>query len=463
MCTKSEAFNIAGNNNIDGRCVVYFRPSKSWNGEFGFDWLRISDGRIEDKEATKNGTYEKTAYGKIVSNETTNKYTGLLCIRHNIPYFVDDYGVSHPGPFFEESLGEYQKFLKLYTKKNIIPTYKKNAGKEYYVPKISLPSMNNSNVVIDGYKIRIIIFAIGRIKSIRVKCSSDGVLLKKVTGMKYLPEIVIEKHEWRKCSSGNLFDYELLLKRTTNENNEESLSIYSYATDDNNIESFAGQVDIINYRQLQINVSFITLNELFDGRACSHPRIDYSTQKKALKRFLSQANIVPLINDNYHFDACDKLYPSIINESQAIDYGKYITESYNNSPISSQSSLYKVFFSSRKAIKNNDLRIFGFQYKPIPKCVIIFAFPNPQNKSITSPELMPNIPDITITHELLHCMGLKHSFDEGNEFIFKPGTTSNIMDYDRGMTNDITYDNRLRNISLWKWQWDSIRTKIIRD
>ena len=50
-----------------------------------------------------------------------------------------------------------------------------------------------------------------------------------------------------------------------------------------------------------------------------------------------------------------------------------------------------------------------------------------------------------LVHELLHSLGLYHSFDTSGEFTFKYKQTENIMDYS---------DTRR---TIWKWQWDSIR------
>lgn len=53
--------------------------------------------------------------------------------------------------------------------------------------------------------------------------------------------------------------------------------------------------------------------------------------------------------------------------------------------------------------------------------------------------------DSTIAHELLHCMGLVHSFENSSKHTFKKEETNNIMDY--------SYET----ISLWHWQWKKLR------
>ena len=53
-----------------------------------------------------------------------------------------------------------------------------------------------------------------------------------------------------------------------------------------------------------------------------------------------------------------------------------------------------------------------------------------------------------ICHELLHCLGLFHSFSNRSPFTLQKGTTSNIMDYPVS-----PYELQ----TLWKWQWDKIQ------
>jgi hypothetical protein len=59
----------------------------------------------------------------------------------------------------------------------------------------------------------------------------------------------------------------------------------------------------------------------------------------------------------------------------------------------------------------------------------------------------------TVVHEILHCLGLRHSFDKNAKHKFKAYQTDNFMDYVYGEEND----NRT---SLWKWQWDELRKKL---
>ena len=72
---------------IETKCVVYFRPHNNWSGEFGFDWVRTGDtGRVGDKKwyrkiVGKNrdsrGNISNSNYGNNIQPDP-NEYTKLL-------------------------------------------------------------------------------------------------------------------------------------------------------------------------------------------------------------------------------------------------------------------------------------------------------------------------------------------------------------------------------------------------
>jgi hypothetical protein len=64
----------------------------------------------------------------------------------------------------------------------------------------------------------------------------------------------------------------------------------------------------------------------------------------------------------------------------------------------------------------------------------------------------------TTTHELLHAMGIYHTFDNDGLYTFKIGETEDIMDY----SHQNAYGNKNR-ISLWKWQWDKIHGGVVKE
>ena len=85
--------------------------------------------------------------------------------------------------------------------------------------------------------------------------------------------------------------------------------------------------------------------------------------------------------------------------------------------------------------------------------------------------------DTIITHEILHCMGLVHTFkstDDENmkkenpeyyknaHYLYRKGATNNIMDYYYRITFRRPTEKEIsdNNYHLWYWQWKLINDKI---
>jgi hypothetical protein len=65
--------------------------------------------------------------------------------------------------------------------------------------------------------------------------------------------------------------------------------------------------------------------------------------------------------------------------------------------------------------------------------------------------------DSTVAHELLHAMGLYHSFDDDGDFSMEYHLTDNIMDYSDMNEPPLPLINV---VSTWHWQWPIIRKNL---
>ena len=63
--------------------------------------------------------------------------------------------------------------------------------------------------------------------------------------------------------------------------------------------------------------------------------------------------------------------------------------------------------------------------------------------------------DFDIPHEVLHGLGLEHTFDSKSTYTFKEGATQNYMDYKDPQKSDITFANEKHY--TFKWQWELAR------
>ncbi|EJF36302.1 peptidase propeptide and YpeB domain protein [Capnocytophaga sp. oral taxon 335 str. F0486] len=64
-------------------------------------------------------------------------------------------------------------------------------------------------------------------------------------------------------------------------------------------------------------------------------------------------------------------------------------------------------------------------------------------------------PDFDIPHEVLHGLGLEHTFDSKSTYTFKEGATQNYMDYKDPQKSNITFTNEKHY--TFKWQWELAR------
>jgi len=98
-------------NIITAKCIVSFRTSSSYTGDYGFDWLRKGDScRRGDK-----------CYTKIIDR---NKRKSYIISKYKTPVFVKD-------------IKEYDKFANKEFKSLIIP-WKNRKKSIYSVPVMSL-------------------------------------------------------------------------------------------------------------------------------------------------------------------------------------------------------------------------------------------------------------------------------------------------------------------------------------
>ena len=89
-----------------------------------------------------------------------------------------------------------------------------------------------------------------------------------------------------------------------------------------------------------------------------------------------------------------------------------------------------VIHSQIKSLQNKYIiiqKLGGFAKRINSKAVSVFA--GRQNTDVT--------------HELLHAMGLYHSF-KNNDYCFKKRATKNIMDYS------------IKKNHIWRWQWKKL-------
>ena len=217
-------------------------------------------------------------------------------------------------------------------------------------------------------------------------------------------------------------------------------------------KTFAGQINVVKCEPKKVNVCFVNV-KLQINRSISSgiPDNDFiATHKKNLRRFLSQAHVLPQFTtanlDMSQQDMSNNLSTRTIsrngrqyNINVVLKYSANnhdtdgnILERHFNKKYPRLANSYKIFFFGEYglSVTSSGEKYLGGHANGIPsKGLVIYKKPT----------------ESVVSHEIMHCFGLYHSFSNKGKHTFKKKETNNIMDYSSGC------------ISLLRWQWNLIR------
>jgi len=172
----------------------------------------------------------------------------------------------------------------------------------------------------------------------------------------------------------------------------------------------------------------------------------YQNEISNLRRFLSQAQIVPNIHvANLDIDPqrYQDIHDNIIRDAQAQNKWRFDFSGLGQKLERLINNQYQAYRDSYKAF------LLGL---PSTSGLIGLANDIPAKAAVISP-LKDYSEDFSsvICHELCHCFGLRHSFTNLSPYTFPKLSTSNVMDYPNsaGLGLDL--------LTFWKWQWDMLR------
>ena len=390
---------------IIAKCMVQFRPHANWKGEYGFDWVRLGD------TGTKGDTWYKSIIGKYKNPATK----ALQQIYTN-------------GVFFSES-NEYQKLLNKFNNM-IIPWKPKINGKPYLY---SIPYMTI-------YK--------GDTHKLSLKVEIDE-----------LPQKLTVKHE-RKVHDKNIYfkfnKTEVTKKKGkyTLENYLEITCLKSFSTDQT-IEILADDIVCGKLKILANDSSHQkNSNVLFVKVISSAGSGNINGEATRLKNYMKQAYInISIKNLNLNLSNDANFIPKLKSNSGIHQYldaklrgakfpdGSKVGSKYDN--------YYRVYFISEVISLSNGAYLLG-QADNIPsKTVFVLNLQATATAAGVSFETVKT----TATHELLHAIGLYHTFDNSSPLTFKKFNTDNIMDYYSPSTAIVAKQT-------YKWQWEILKNKI---
>lgn len=469
---------------IDARCIVEFRPKKDWDGEYGFDWFRIGD--YKEKPASGNiginTRFDEDVVGKYwvtidpenkwqrFANNVMQKFDIALLPKYKNKWgrYLEKYH-KYPDPDSPEFNGEFktdERFQNLLKKHNYSTKAIAGIDRDYIIPTISLfenePTKITMLVKQDSTNIE-------QIVKIGVASEGDFIHFGKVRNKQ------LKKRDGRIRS--NYIEFEGPFTSNPEQEIDLPIELVKTLTRDSTIKAFAwykdekhemryslaGMLNVIKNDPEQINVCFVNCKYALDGNPSKPPLTpkDIKTQIDNLTKYLSQAQVIPNITVESLTISQNLEYTNYIHSNR---YGKVYTiyainpftrkkeehtiidklEEQFNREHEDKCNDYKIFFVDGDLFRDNESGDgLGGRAKDIPsKSAIVSKSPS----------------DETACHELLHCLGLFHSFSNGNYYTYKQLSTSNLMDYPINSKNG--RKNYLRRNSLWRWQWNSIKKHI---
>ena len=384
------------------KVIVEFRTSGSYQGEYGFDWIRMGDsGRLGD-----------TWYAKIMGNEFTSD-RDLIVDKTKRVY--DNYA-SH---LFR-------------TKRFVIPW--KTYGKHPFMYVVPLMTLRKGASAKLSLKVEVREPAV----KIEYKCQTSGIFRLSKTS---IPELGKGKH--------TLPD-ELMITCLKEFSMDQEINVYAY--DANNTKHLAGKLivkanDKKHQRTINVAIVCVMLKE-------NEKEFNKSSSKAKLKKIFGQAYVNLNIRTIY-LNIAQTLKKKNANKYFTINgwlHSRYIDNrelfSFLNAEFSkihpNLGGFFKLYYINRKCIDdeyNGEKKLYGMAREFFSHEVLI---------------LLRGLKDNTAAHELLHSIGLPHSFSylnaEYSHVAFKEYSTDNIMDY-----SDF---KGIPVIATWEFQWKAIQKNI---
>ena len=395
------------------RCVVYFKRSENYNGEYGFDWFHL--GKEEDMP---KGDYKfvDTIGHHYKTDKNGNKVT---CTDGNAAY-------KYPFEVLPTQVDKKRNSFEYFTIGFKLAKARIGVSPledfTYYIPRMTMMPDTEIHLIaeieLDGEE--------NKPKDIKLQFDkADGLKLSHTNLSVRTGQVTLTIS----CTG------ELKEKRTL-----------TAVTDDGDI---VGKLFILpnsKKHQRNINVVFVTVKTKLDGQKGKTGTVIPESITLFLN-VLHQA-LVNVDVKEVEIDCTENEFAENFRYLKGIEYGideskdqllqEYVMKKMVATFKTTYKGYYTVFFFGDKCFTDGG-RLNGY------------AYPNS-----TYGVFFDGYNSATVPHEMLHAMGLPHSFDyQGVPFAYKYHTTDNIMDYSHHEPNPI------KRTSLFYWQWGMLNHKIV--
>ncbi len=392
------------------KVIVQFRTSGSYLGEYGFDWIRMGDsGRRGDT------WYADIMGDKFITVIVNDKKKKLVLV--------------------DKTKRVYNAYAFRYfrSRRFSIPWKRQGANPYIYIaPVMTLWKGASAKL---SLKVEVKEPAV----KIVYQCQTDGIFrLSKES----VPTLGKGKH--------TLPD-ELVITCLKEFSRDQEIKVYAY--DENNVKHLAGKLIVkANDKKHQRTINVVAVQIKFNK---IEPVPNTSSSVTKLNKILRQA-YVNLNIRNVKLDIEQALKNKETSNYFTPDGGIYGSSIINNDlymflnaelskKFPQYNSYFKLYYINRMCFDDTsgeEVEIYG-KARHLPSLEVIIPF--------------RGLKDNTAAHELLHCIGIPHSFSEENQkkfhVAFKENLTDNIMDY-----SDV--NSHIPTIATWEFQWNEIQNKL---
>lgn len=378
---------------MDGRCFVTFRPKTSWNGKYGFDWMRLGDTSLPGDTRANAYKFISSDYNKLKTAYQQRTFTRKdgRGRRITFTYFVP--------------------WLTLYPKNE--------------VPKGFTHTSATLDVTIDV-----------EVAPLRLEIEYDKSLF------------TIDKQSFSQTSKGvhKTTITITCIKSFEKYKNIQVVSVFKNAKGEEE-KALAGKMLVTpNKQRYKVDCVIVRVNTNINGTvSMSTPS---PNRQSVLKKYLRQALVNPNFQTTIDLD--------LTSNTDASGRTTNLRTLFNNAANVTGGAIPNGATDAIQIFLNFQVRAkYGNKYDDVYKFYFIaqttgglygraFGIPSAAKSVVV---YNPGFTDSTIAHEGLHAMGLKHPF-HGGDHMFQRATTDNIMDY-----SDIEASPAIPVIQLWHWQY----------
>lgn len=405
-----------------GLAVVHFRPLDTWEGEFGFDWLRVDHGTLS----------RETSYKSLVVGEYN---MGRL-----------NYVGENPNPTAYDNLKT--KYYSHVIKGKNGTSFSSHT--EYYVPYLSLFPRNYVKDLLKGMKLPIKPKFRVKLK-ILVEIEED---LDKLEFVYNKDLFHLNRNTLRNKKTKELTeDGTIVIVCKAPLENDTNIYVYAYPKSNPSEENrkLAGRIIVLKNNTIKTEKIVLARvrSQVIGNRSIEG---DFNPiEKKNIYYTLYQCLVAPIVEESkYPLDLSQvsefKQGGSYINSNGELIIFS-LDEAANILALEKMKELFLAMPTSEKYKNEDYFTIFSTLMTADNRD----AAGRIQAINTRNAIMVQNRRNTTLPHEMLHGLGLYHTHydrDTKARFLFRYRTTTNIMSYS-------TF-----RLSLWHWQWHIINCEI---